>query len=432
MGKQRVLRIEYGNAYPWVSIVMAVALILASPFVSSWLNYVALAICLYRVVCYDAKVFATDYAILAPLAILFATSGGLTLLIILCLIAAVVILIREGMKADRTLVIILILLNYLIIRMEGNFSKFLLCFGQLFLLWVLLPKQDAASAERTAKVYCVSLLLTSGYALLLRDTWQLQAQVGVGTEAIWGTGIMRFHGLVRDPNFYMTEVIVALALLIKLKETNRMKTLPFILLGLALTTLGVLTYSKTFFLVFIAMGIIYIIWQFRNKKIFLGILLVGMVILGADFLLFSEGSPFAVVISRLLDSESISDLTTGRTDVYVQYLEAIGKNPWTILFGYGFTAPGMEYDPHNIYLEIVYFSGIVGLGLFIALFAALIGILKQQEPLAAQQSWISKYLVVVMILVLYLSLNGMFMVVVYPNIFLALLAVLIPAKQEEI
>jgi hypothetical protein len=46
MGKQRVLRIEYGKEYPWVSIVMAVALILASPFVSSWLNYVALAICL--------------------------------------------------------------------------------------------------------------------------------------------------------------------------------------------------------------------------------------------------------------------------------------------------------------------------------------------------------------------------------------------------
>lgn len=431
MKQKRVLLTEYRNEYPWVSILVAMVLILASPFVSVWLNYVALVICLYRVVCYDAKVFATDYAILAPLAILFSTSGGLTLLIILCLIAAVVILIREGIKADSTLVIILILLNYMIIRMGGNFSKFLLSFGQLFLLWVLLPKQNAESAERTAKVYCVSLLLISVYALLLRDTGQLQARVGVGTEAIWGSGIMRFHGLVGDPNFYMTEVVVALALLIKLKETNRMKMLPFLVMGLALTAFGILSYSKTFFLVFVVMGVIYIIWQFRNKKIFLGVLLVGAIILSADFLLFSEASPFAVVVARLLDSESVSDLTTGRTDIYLQYLEAIGKNPWTALFGYGFAASGLEHDPHNIYLEIMYFSGIVGLGLFIALFVAMMGVLKQQEPSVVQQSWISKYVVLVMVIILYLSLNGMFMVVVYPNIFLALLAILIPEKQKE-
>lgn len=431
MKKERVLRIEYDQGYPWLTILVAMVLIFASPFVSSLLNYAALAICLYRAFRYNAKIFATDYAILAPVAYIFSTSGGLTLLIILGLLATALILVREGMKADAGLVLILALLNYLLLRMQTNFSKYLLCFGQLFLLWVLLPKQDAESAERTAKLYCISLLAASGYALLLNNTWQIQALIGAGSEAFWGTGIMRFHGLVGDPNFYMTQVVVALALLAKLKETDRIKTLPFILMGIALTAMGILTYSKTFFLVFVMLGAIYIIWQFRNRKVILGVLLVMAVVLAADFLLFSEASPFAVVLERLMQSEDLSDLTTGRTDVYLLYLRAITRNPWTILFGYGFSAPGMEYDPHNIYLEIVYYSGIVGLGLIIALFAAIINQLKQKEPLAAQQGWIAKYITLTMFLVMFLALNGMFMVIVYPSMFLACLAVLIPPKQED-
>ena len=226
MTQERVLRIEYSQQYPWWSIVIAVVLILVAPFVSVWLKYAALAICVYRVLRYEAKVFATDYALLAPLVNIFRTSGGLTLLIVLCLIAAVVYVIRESMRADRSLVLILVLLNYFLLRMQGNFNDFVLCFGQIFLLWVILPKQDCESAVRTAKVFCVGLLISSAYALVLRDTWQLQNAIGRETEAIWGTGILRFQGLLSDPNFYMTLLIVGLALLIKLRESNRLKLLP--------------------------------------------------------------------------------------------------------------------------------------------------------------------------------------------------------------
>lgn len=429
MNKQRILRIEYDQQYPFWSMLVAWVLILASPFVSVLLSYAALAICLYRVFRYDAKVFATDYVILAPLSRIFKTSGGLTLLIILCLIAAVVFLVREGAKADSTFVLILALLNYLLLRMDMNISAYLLCFGQIFLLWVLLPKQDADSAIRTAKMYCYGLLAASIYAVLLNGTWQIQALIGEGSEAIWGTGIMRFHGLIGDPNFYMTELIVGLALLAKLRETRHIKLVPFIIMGVAMALLGALTYSKTFFLALAIFAGIYIIWQFRNKKIILGVLLVAAVVISAEFLLFSEDSPFSVIVRRFLEGEDLNDLTTGRTGIFEQYIEAICKTPGKFFFGYGLNAPLLGKAPHNIYLEILYYCGAVGFVLFASFISVMTGQLKRRSETIGSQSLIAKYVVFAMVLLLFMSLNGILMVDVYPSFFLGALAILIPVNE---
>ena len=63
-------------------------------------------------------------------------------------------------------------------------SDFVLCFGQIFILYVLLPRQDAVSAERAAKAFCWSLLVTSVYALVFRNAPQLVALRGVEDIAI--------------------------------------------------------------------------------------------------------------------------------------------------------------------------------------------------------------------------------------------------------
>lgn len=431
MDAKRILTTEYDQQYPIFSMVLAYVLILLTPFLSSLTSYAAFAICLYRIIRYDSKVFATDYALLLPITTVFRTSGGLTLTVFLCLIAAVVYVIREGLQANRLLVILLLLLNYLLLRMQMNIDGFVLCFGQLFALYALLPKQDAQSAERTLKGYCYSLLLAAAYVMAFRGTGQLRAMLGDEGEAIWGSGIMRFHGMMRDPNYYMTTVTVGLASLAKLKETGRLKLLPFVIMGICLIALGVLTYSKAFFLALVLFALIYIIWQFRNKRIFVGVVLVVVAILAADALLLSENSPFAVVIARFLNSEDISDLTTGRTDIYLQYIRAILKNPLTFLFGYGMGTPELEKAPHNVYIEIVYYTGIVGFALFTGFVMSLIKTLKVQLPDMDKQSAISKYIALLMIAVLYFSLHGIFRVDFYGNVFLAFLAMIVTEKQES-
>ncbi len=431
MNQNRVLTTEYNRQYPVWSIAIAYVLILLSPFTSSLVSYAAFAICLYRIFRYDSKVFATDYALLISVDTLFRTSDGLTLMVFLYLIAALVYVIREGLQANRALVILLVLLNYLLLRMQTNINGFVLCFGQMFALYAILPRQDTDSAERALKAYCYSLLVSALYGLVLRETDQLRSVLGQESEAIWGSGIMRFQGLMLDPNYYMTTVMVGLASLAKLKESGRMKMLPFVIMGVCMVALGILTYSKTFFLAFVLFGVIYIIWQFRNKRVFVGILLVLAVVLAADVLLLSENSPFAVVIARLLNSEDLSDLTTGRTDIYMAYIKEIVKSPLSFFFGYGMSTPELEKAPHNIYLQIMYYTGIVGLVLIIAFFVSINTVLNCQTDTTNKQSVISKYVVLIMILVLYFSLHGIFRVSFYGNIFIAFLAMIIPPKQES-
>lgn len=416
--------------YPVWGMVLVVALLMVSPFVSSLIPYVVFAICLWRMIRYDARVFATDYCLLLPVNSLFRMPGGMALLIWLCLIAAIWYLIRGSLKANSTLVWLLLLLNYLITRMQMDVNQFVLAFGHMAMLYVIVPELDEQAAERSIKAFCVSLLISSVYALAGRNTWQLNAIIGAEGEAIWGTGIMRFRGLFRDPNYYMTLLVFGLALLCKMMDSGRIKLWFFLLFGIAFTVFGALTYSKTFFLIFILLICIYVVWQFWNRRIFRGIVFTLIATGVGLFLLFSDHSPFSVVLTRLAGAGDLSDITTGRTDVYALYWDTITENTFSFLFGQGLGADGLRKDPHNLYLEIGYYIGAIGWVLYLGFCIAMFRQTKKRVPEFKNQTIISRYLMVFMLATLYFSLHGMFQQIFHSELFLALLAVWVGKKPS--
>lgn len=417
--------------YPYWGILLAAVLLLISPFVSSLIPYVVFMICIYRLIRYDAKVFATDYCLLTPLSALFRTTGGMSLLIWLCLVAAIWFFIRGKVRGNSALVLLLLLLNYLILRMQMNINDFVLCFGQIFIMFVLLPEQDATSAERSMKVFCWSLVLSSVYALIFRNTHYIANLVGYEDEAIWGTGITRFKGLNKDPNYYMTQVIVGLALLCKLKESGRLRSIIFWSLGGIMSAFGLLTYSKAFFLVFVLLVGTYIIWQFWNRKLFRGMAFITLGMVAVLYALYAENSPFAVVLERFASSENLSQLTTGRSDLFIAYWNAITQDVSSFLFGKGLDAPLLRKGAHNLYIEIMYYTGVVGLGLIVSFYGAMIYWTGRQVPGFRKQSAISKYVVLLMVAVVYCSLQGMFQTCSYAMFFMAFLSLHVTKKETE-
>lgn len=417
--------------YPAFSMLMVMALILLSPFVSTYLCYFAFFLCIYRVIRYNAKVFATDYCILLPVTQLFQTAGGMTFLIWLCLIAAVRYLLSGKIRANVTLVLILVLLNYLITRMQLVINDFVLCFGQVFILYVLLPKQDPVSAERATKAFCWSVILTSVYALVFRNTAQILAFRGEESIAIWGTGITRFSGLIKDPNYYMTMLITGMAALCKLKESGRIGEIRFWGQLLAMAVFGILTYSKTFFLMMIVVGGTYIIWQFWSRKVFRGMLFAILGVAAGLYLLLSENSPFAVVLERLTSGSSLSAITTGRSDLYLRYWNVITENVWNFLFGLGLGTPILGKGTHMLYLEVIYYVGVLGLALMVCFFVSLAQDLQKNKPHVRKQSLIAKYAVVAIVAIQYLSLQGMFQVLTYGVFFVALLTIEITSAGDR-
>lgn len=426
-------RIKVGTTeYPALSMAIALVLIMASLFLPVYLCYVAFVICLYRVFRYDAKVFATDYCVLMPMARLFRTGGNMTLLVWLCLIAGIWYLVRGKLRINRALVILILLLNYLLLRMQMNVNDFVLCFGQIFVLFVLLPEQNAKSSERAIKAFLWSMILVSLSALPLRDTPEMINIRGAESVAIWGTNLKRFSCFEKDPNYYTTLVLAGLALLCKLKETGRMRTLLFWMQAIALTALGVLTYSKSFLLVFILLGGIYIIWQMWNKKFIKGMLLAVVATVAGLYLLFADGSPFAVIMTRLTSSNDLDDFTTGRNVLFAQYWNVISENASTLLLGKGLQADILQgKGVHNIYLEIMYYTGAIGLVLMMAFYISMIRSIEQQNPALKKQGAIAKYTVILILAVLYLALQGMFQVITYAGLFLAFVSVYLTKEEKK-
>ncbi|MBQ8586802.1 MAG: hypothetical protein IJ453_01790 [Oscillospiraceae bacterium] len=424
------LKVNTAMAYPVGSMALALLLIFLSPFVSSYLCYGALLILVYRAVRYSSGIFTADYCILLPLFHLFRAPGGMSLQVYLCLFAAVWYLIRGSVRADSAVVWFLLLMNYLLARMQLDIPKFLLCFGQLFLFFVILPRQNGESALRAAKLFCISVVLSSLYALALRNTWQLQSVIGAESVAVWGTDITRFRGLFEDPNYYMTMLVVVLGLLLKLRDCRHISLLSFWLLAAPSAVFGVLTYSKTFLLVTVLMAGCYILWQFGSRKLIWGCVLTALAVAGLSFLLLWEGSPLAVVLTRLNSAGSLDELTTGRTAVYADYLEIIFHDPLSLLFGQGLAADGLVKDPHNLYIEILYYVGAVGLVLYVGFYIAAARSMLRNAPENGDRSFFGKYIVLLLVLVLFFALHGMFQLITMGNFLMAFLAMLITKSPE--
>ena len=150
---------------------------------------------------------------------------------------------------------------------------------------------------------------------------------------------------------------------------------------------------------------------------------------GAYFLV-SENSPFAVVLERLTSSTSLSDITTGRVDLYIRYWNVLTEDMVNLLFGLGLRAPVLGKGTHMLYLELIYYVGVLGLVLFMGFFMSLARDLQRINPRAKEQSLIAKYAIVIIVVIQYLSLQGMFQVLTYGVFFVAFLSIIITPVDE--
>ena len=421
------------NEYPVLGIVVAAALLYLAPFTTVLMTVPATVICLYRVIQYDARIYATDYCAMAPIIVLSRLGEGVPLLLYLSLFAAIWYFCRRGFRVCAPYVILVVLMNYLFLRMQMDINAYVLCFGQMFTLCILLPEQDDVSAERAVKAFLLNLLISSVYAYCLRNTWPIRQITGAESVALYGTNIKRFKGLFADPNFYMTMLTVGIALVLKLKDSNRVGKRYFFFMLIALSLFGVLTYSKTFFLMFILLVGIYVVWQYWNRRIFRGLAITFLAVVAMILIFTMENSPFAVVLTRFREGKTLSDFTTNRSDVYLLYVREITSSLEGFFFGKGLAAEGLSFDPHNVYLEITYYIGIVGLLLFVGFYVSMVGIAKGKILCAPRQNMIAKYEVLLIVLVLFFTLHGMFEPVLYANLFMGFMAILLTRKlpQEE-
>jgi len=184
--------------------------------------------------------------------------------------------------------------------------------------------------------------------------------------------ITRFCGFYGDPNFYTAQITAALAggLVLLLREQQRRRIVVLVVLELLLIYCGLLSGSKSFVLVF---GVMVVLWISRLLRLKgkTGLKLTLLILAGAVAVYIATSTLFGgliqVLITRFGNASNISEFTTGRTELWITYLEELLTDGKLLLLGQGFTNVKVAgRASHNTLIQMVYQLGLIGTPILIA------------------------------------------------------------------
>ncbi len=255
---------------------------------------------------------------------------------------------------------------------EYNLNKFIkiFIFLVIFIAFIMIiRKNEVFRGHFNIKLICLSLIVASLFSLTyLISPYLKDYMIILPLE----NNLTRFMALFVHPNVFamFSEVLLSLlAYFIISKKGNHND----IFLFAAIAFLGLLTFSKTYLIILFIILAFLTIWCFtqNSKKTILVLIYTLSLALLVCLILPNVISNF---LNRFLEniSESVSfkdflnKLTTGRVDLWIEYLSYIFNNPLVLFFGRGFGAQRLNLlSTHNAYISIIYQLGIVGTILFV-------------------------------------------------------------------
>lgn len=180
------------------------------------------------------------------------------------------------------------------------------------------------------------------------------------------SNITRYSGFYGDPNFYAAQVSAALCgcLVLILKTASKRHIALFCVLIVCLLYCGLMSASKSFLLVSVVLLLMWfgqlLIQRGKvEQKVLLIIISALVVVYIASSAFF--GDLFDIVLSRLSNANNWSDFTTHRTDIWMDYIDAIFSNIKVLLLGNGFTNIKLnDVGSHNTLIQCIWQFGFIG------------------------------------------------------------------------
>jgi O-antigen ligase len=180
------------------------------------------------------------------------------------------------------------------------------------------------------------------------------------------SGITRHSGYFNDPNFYAAHITAAMSgiLILFLSQQKKIRMAVSVVGLMLLAFCGFLSVSKSFLLIVACVVIMWFLtFLFQRGKLSVKITWIMTMLVGVAFLL--SATVFTDLIDMMLvrfgGIESLSDLTTHRSELWMNYLREFDANPIVLFFGKGCSTDLLNgRGTHNTLLQIIYQLGIVG------------------------------------------------------------------------
>lgn len=315
---------------------------------------------------------------LLPFSAIFKLSPESTsLFAYLMIVTGAVLSIRRRSVHAVPVVLAIMFVTYAIIGMGGNYTTVVKMVSGIILLNVFVTSVTPANFKNHIMSFGLGVLGSSIIGTM-KDTWDRLTVYFTDIDYVFLDGVrsLRFSGLNYDPNYYSIAVIIAVFLCLRLFFNNEGNKL---LLGSLIATMivfGFISYSKMFLLTILLVGVIYMFYRMKPPKKLLMTLISTIFIVGLFYWWAGDSGYLSMILERL----SGDDISTGRFDIWAGYIEYIWSSPMTLLFGDGLGSPYyLSRGPHNSYIELIFFLGIVGGTLFVLTIACIIGSIRYIE-----------------------------------------------------
>ena len=216
--------------------------------------------------------------------------------------------------------------------------------------------------------FALGIITAALTSVMLADSPSIARYINVVLEL----GIHRQTGYYNDPNFYSAHITAALSsiFVLLLNQVERARRPIQIILMVLLFYCGLLSVSKSFMLISVCLLICWMMaFMSQRGRISAKIVMIIALLLVIGFVLSSSifTDLLDLVIARLDNNVNMSDLTTGRVDLWANYISAFREDKWLLFFGNGYsdTLVGGR-AAHNTLIQAVFLFGVVGFGMLIA------------------------------------------------------------------
>lgn len=297
-----------------------------------------------------------------PFAILLRYDAGMMSFFTPLCMAEVFLIFFRRQTADGILLAQLLLLGgYILFACGGNYVE-TVKFSSGLALFALLPcVQTERGGRLSGYAFGAGVLLSSIIALFQDQIPRLMSMYVEIDYVYLSVGkIRRFSGTFQDPNYFAVAVILAITFL----ECEKQRVSAWAKKWLTaaqcgLLVFGALTYSKSFFLMFLFMCVFFAMRHRSAKKM---LVLLALVCL---FGVFYVVNPFGIA-ENMTERLVGEDLTTGRTTIWGTYARTLLESLPQLLFGNGI-GTSLQRAAHNTWLQTLYEIGLTGFVLFVAI-----------------------------------------------------------------
>ena len=385
-----------------IYLALSILLICIAPSIGNFCVIGAFLINIYRMFKYDIHTFMFDMLCLMPFANIYKIAPRTpSIVLILILLGVLWFTVKTISYRKMSLSIVFVTCLYLFIRSGLLFDALFSIVGSLALVYLFARTVNDNDVVKLAYGYIISV----------------SASVIVAYFAL-------------NSNLYVDyiagDIQVGCSILCQLLIVKKITVKWFLLLFLILVFGGLISYSKSFFLTIITIFflMIFYLWKSGNRMLsfifFLLFLIVGIYAIEGMF------SDVNIILERFSQDSDVEDLTTGRSTLWAKYADNIFSSLYVFLFGNGLDAPLLIQGAHNLYLEIWYYVGSLGLILLTASYISSFKvILKDFNEYVFSYKCIAM-LTLVVLLVVYWSLQGFFSFSVYFQFYIAFLMFRLP------